>query len=147
MFDADAALTAANAGVLRNVGYTLDEMHTMTPLDRRTLDGSFEALMAPLRRASGADQLRDDPPAKGRLDVSGRGARPVAYHRGAPVFAAVIQDISERVAIEAERAWLCPRSSRIMMLRHDGTIALVNSSPAGCTAIRPTRSSGSPGAS
>lgn len=136
VFDAGTLrFTAANAGALRNVGYTLDELRTMTPLDLKPEYSlsSFEELMAPLRTGE-RDQVAFETIHR-RKDGSTYPVE-VRVHLLAtetpPVFVAVVQDVSERVAAQEERARLASAVEQagdsIVIHELDGTIAYVNPS-------------------
>ncbi|MHB1528760.1 MAG: putative bifunctional diguanylate cyclase/phosphodiesterase [Acidiferrobacteraceae bacterium] len=106
VFDADSLrLIQVNRGTRQNLGYTLEELKALTPLDLKPefTPRSFEALLAPLRR--GETQLlvfetvhkRKDGsqyPVEVRLQLS-RSESP-------PVFVAIIQDITERRQAETQ---------------------------------------------
>ena len=99
----DLRFIQVNDGARHNLGFTMDELHAMTPLDIKpefTRD-SFETLLAPLRRGE-QDTLvfttrhrRKNGslyPVEARLQLS-RTENP-------PVFVAIIQDITERLRSE-----------------------------------------------
>jgi diguanylate cyclase (GGDEF)-like protein/PAS domain S-box-containing protein len=105
MFNADSLrFDQVNQGALRNLGYTLEEMQALTPLDLKPEIGAaqFEALLEPLR--SGSQEVvtldtrhrRKDGslyPVEVRLQLS-RTEHP-------PVFVAIVQDISARKDAES----------------------------------------------
>ncbi len=110
IFDADSLrFVQANAGAQLNLGYTMQELEGMTPLDikpdfeRR----DFDRLLAPLRHGE-QEQItfetvhrRKDGssyPVEIRLQIS-RNERP-------PVFFAVIQDITERKEVQERLRYL-----------------------------------------
>ncbi len=110
VFDAQTLrLIQVNQGAQRNLGYTVEELKTLTPLDLKpqlTRD-SFEALLAPLR--SGQEEQvafvtthrRKDGstyPVEVQLQLS-RSEHP-------PVFVAVVQDITERKRTEERLSYL-----------------------------------------
>ena len=104
VFDARTLrLTEANHGALRNIGYTLDELREVTPLDLKTelAPASFAALLAPLRTGQ-REQVAFEAVHQ-RKDGS-RYPVEVRVHLRAeetpPVFVAVIQEISERVVMQ-----------------------------------------------
>ncbi len=109
VFGADSLhFIQVNHGARRNLGYTLEEMKALTPLDLKPelTKQQFEALIAPLRRGEQNTVMfetvhkRKDGslyPVEVRLQLS-RDETP-------PVFVAIIQDITERMrAMEALRA-------------------------------------------
>ncbi len=106
VFDADTLrFEYVNEGALRNTGYSMDELETMTPLDLKTefTAASFDALLAPLRsgkarvRVFETTHLRKDGtlyPVEVHLQLTERGDR--------KVFLALINDITERRDAEQE---------------------------------------------
>lgn len=107
VFDAGSLrFTEANAGALRNIGYTLEELRELTPLDIKPeeTEASFARRLAPLISGE-ADQAafttihrRKDGstyPVEVRVDLIAEEAP--------PVFVGVVQDIGDRVAAEADR--------------------------------------------
>lgn len=98
-------------GALRNLGYSMEEMHRLTPYDLKGVSvEEFERIIEPLRQGVQesvvfeADHRRKDGsryPVEIRLQLS-REEHP-------PVFVAIVQDISSRQAAEAERARLLAR--------------------------------------
>ncbi|MDO9517424.1 MAG: PAS domain S-box protein [Methanosarcinaceae archaeon] len=94
-----------NKGALRNLGYTFEEMQSMTPLDiKPELDeGSFNEIIDPL--LSGEKDIIKFETVHRRADES---LYPVEVHlqfiknSGNPVFLAVILDITERKRAEEE---------------------------------------------
>lgn len=134
VFDAwTLRFTEANAGALRNVGYTLDELRALTPLDLKPehTPASFADLTAPLR-AGERDQVVFETIHR-RKDGSTYPVE-VRVHLLAtetpPVFVAVIQDVTERVAAEQERIRLAAAveqtADSIIIHDLDGTIVYVN---------------------
>lgn len=110
VFDAETLrFSGANAGALRNLGYSLDELRELTPLDLKPeqTPASFAELMAPLRTGA-RDQVAFETVHR-RQDGSTYPVE-VRVHLLAtetpPAFVAVIQDITERVAADAERTRL-----------------------------------------
>ncbi|MBF6605984.1 MAG: EAL domain-containing protein [Chloroflexi bacterium] len=110
VFDAGTLrFTGANAGALRNLGYSLDELRAMTPLELKTelTPASFADLLAPLRTGA-RDQVAFET-LHCRKDGSTYPVE-VRVHLLAtevpPVFVAVIEDITERIAAGAERTRL-----------------------------------------
>lgn len=104
MFDAETLrFTQVNRGARENLGYSMDELRGLTPLDLKPqiTAQQFDALLAPLRDGI-RDQVSFDTvhrrkdgtlyPVEARLHLS-RAERP-------PVFVAVILDTSERRAAE-----------------------------------------------
>ena len=110
VFDAEPLrFTGANAGALRNLGYSLDELCERTPLDLKVelTQASFAEILAPLR--SGArDQVAFETTHR-RKDGSMYPVE-VRVHflatEAPPAFVSVIQDITERIAADEERARL-----------------------------------------
>lgn len=98
--------TEANAGAVRNLGYSFDELSELTPLDVKPelTAASFAALIAPLRDGR-RDQVAFETIHR-RKDGSTYPVE-VRIHFLAsevpPAFVAVVQDITERVAADAER--------------------------------------------
>ncbi len=104
VFDAETLrFVQVNQGAIRNLGYTLDELYDMTPVDLKpayTLE-SFEQLVTPLRNGT-EEQLifytehrRKDGslyPVEVRLQLTDLEPR--------PMFLAIILDITERKAVE-----------------------------------------------
>jgi diguanylate cyclase (GGDEF)-like protein/PAS domain S-box-containing protein len=100
VFDADTLhFVQVNHGGLRNLGYTMEELKTLTPLDLKPgfTRQSFESLLAPLRRGEtralvfeAAHKRKDGSlyPVEVRLQLS--------QTESPPVFVAIIQDITER---------------------------------------------------
>ncbi len=136
VFDADTLRFAeVNAGALRNTGYTMDELRQITPLDLKPAHTSatFDALVAPLR-----DRSRDHV----AFDTVHRRKDGTSYPVGVrihyldaetpAVFVAIIQDITERVAAEAERTRLAAAvgqtADAVMVTDRDGRITYVNPS-------------------
>ncbi len=101
---ADLRFVYGNRGALHNLGYTIDELRAMTPLDLKPdqTPASFAALVAPL--VDGQRPRIEFRTVHRRRDGS---TYPVEVHlqlmasAGEPAFVALINDISER--IEAER--------------------------------------------
>lgn len=135
-FDADTLrFTGANAGAVRNVGYSLDELRELTPLDLKPeqTPASFAELLAPLRTGT-RDQVAFETVHR-RKDGSTYPVE-VRVHLLAtetpPAFVAVVQDITERVADDAERTRLVSAveqtADSIWMLDLDGIVTYVNRS-------------------
>lgn len=124
-----------NAGALRNIGYTLDELRDLTPLALKPglSPDSFAALLEPLL-AGDRDQVafetihrRKDGstyPVEVRLEL--------LLSETPSIFVAVIEDITERVAAQEERARLAvaveQAGDSIMVLGQDLSITYVNPS-------------------
>ncbi len=136
VFDADTLrFTEANAGALRNVGYSLDELCELTPLDLKPehTQASFAELLAPLRTGT-RDQVTFETTHR-RKDGSTYPVE-VRVHLLATetprAFVAIIQDITERVAAEEERTRLVSaveQTGDSIWIEHlDGTIAYANPS-------------------
>ncbi|MDQ6909052.1 MAG: PAS domain S-box protein, partial [Chloroflexota bacterium] len=98
-----------NEGARRNLGYTMEELAQMTPIDIRPMltAETFESFIAPLRTGEQDEivfettQRRKDGshyPVEARLQLS-HGENP-------PVFVSIIQDITERRATEQQREQL-----------------------------------------
>ncbi|MBI3779365.1 MAG: PAS domain S-box protein [Gammaproteobacteria bacterium] len=110
VFDANTLrFTQVNQGARRNLGYTAEELRTLTPLDLKpqlTRD-SFEALLAPLR--SGQEEQTAFVTTHRRKDGSTYPVE-VQLHLSRsehpPVFVAVIQDITERKRTEERLSYL-----------------------------------------
>lgn len=136
VFDSETLhFTEANAGALHNLGYSLDELRELTPLDLKPshTQASFAELIAPLamgerdevafstihRRKDGSTY-----PVEVRLDL--------LAEENPPVFVAIIQDITERVAADAERNRLVSAveqtADAIWMQDLDGIITYTNRS-------------------
>jgi diguanylate cyclase (GGDEF)-like protein/PAS domain S-box-containing protein len=98
-----------NQGAQRNLGYTIEELKTLTPLDLKPefTRESFEALLTPLRR--GEQDLVAFVTTHRRKDGS---KYPVEVHlhlsqsEHPPVFVSVIQDITERKSTEERLSYL-----------------------------------------
>ena len=112
IFDAETLyLEQVSQGALINLGYSMDEMREMTPVDFKPMSRpEFEDLIAPLRRGDQevvqfetVHQRKDGSsyPVDVRLQLS--------REENPPVFVAIIEDVSERKAAEAERARLLAR--------------------------------------
>ena len=105
VFDADTLrFMQANQGARQNLGYSLEELKTLTPLDIKPefTRHSYEELIAPLRRGDRETVTFETMhkrkngslyPVEVRLQIS-RTETP-------PVFVTIIQDITERKAAEA----------------------------------------------
>lgn len=98
-----------NQGARQNLGYTMDDLRRMTPLDLKPefTHAQFEAMLTPLRKGERdilvfeTVHLRKDGsryPVEVRLQHSHAGDR--------PVFVAVLQDISERLRSEERMRFL-----------------------------------------
>jgi len=104
VFDAQTfRFVDVNYGARENIGYTMDELRTMTPLDITTeyTKESFETLIAPLRMGEKeiqivfTDHKRKDGslyPVEVHLQLAG--------HEISPVFVAIVLDITERKQTE-----------------------------------------------
>ena len=127
--------SGANAGALRNLGYSLEELSELTPLDLKhehTL-ASFTALLAPLR--TGAREQVTFESIHRRKDGS---TYPVEVRANLlanetpPAFVEVIQDITEPVAANEERARLASAveqtADAVWMQDVDGIVTYVNRS-------------------
>ncbi len=105
-----------NRGARRNLGYTLEELQKLTPVDIKPQlsEDAFEKLVAPLR--AGAREKLQFETVHGRKDGS---TYPVEVHLQlcageAPFFVAIVLDITERIRSERKlldserriRAWL-----------------------------------------
>ncbi len=110
VFDADTLrFIQVNQGAQRNLGYTMEDLKTLTPLDLKPefTRQSFEALLTPLRR--GEQGLVAFVTTHRRKDGS---TYPVEVHlhlsqsEHPPVFVAVIQDITERKRTEERLSYL-----------------------------------------
>ena len=100
LFDASTLrFVQANRGVLANLGYTMDELSTLTPFDvlrdveRETLDTALATLRHGEQQSvvlTGSQQRKDGSryPVEIRLQLSEGG--------DSPVFVAVVEDVSER---------------------------------------------------
>jgi PAS domain S-box-containing protein len=136
VFDAETLrFSGANAGALRNLGYSLEELRQRTPIDIKpeVTPASFADLIAPLRNGA-RDQVtfetihrRKDGstyPVEVRVDL--------LASETPPAFVAVIQDITERVAADAERARLATAleqtADAVWMKDVDGLVGYVNRS-------------------
>ncbi len=134
MFDANTLrFILVNAGAQRNLGYSMDELARLTPLDikPRLTHDMFEQLIAPLRRGEldnvvfEAEHQRKDKsiyPVEIRLHLSIREI--------SPVFVAIIQDITERKRAELElriAATAFETQEGILIASRDRRILRVNS--------------------
>ena len=134
VFDAETLrFTEANAGALRNVGYALDELRGLTPLDLkpRYTPASFAQLLVPLRTGE-RDQVAFDTIHR-RKDGSTYPVEVRVHLLAAetpPMLVAIVQDIAERVAVEGERDRLLAAvehtADPILVTDPDGTIVYVN---------------------
>ncbi len=138
LFDAQTLhFILVNLGSQRNLGYAMDELRNMTPLDLKPEFNAetFENLIAPLRRGDvesvifEAEHQRKDRtlyPVEVRLHLSTREA--------APVFVAIVQDITakkvmEKALRESEqqtRQLLENLESAIVVHAADGSISYMN---------------------
>lgn len=134
VFDADTLhFVQANHGAQRNLGYSMEELKTLTPLDLKPgfTQQSFETLLAPLRHGETLSLVfetrhkRKDGslyPVEVRLQLS-RDETP-------PVFFAIIQDISERQQAEAQMRQLSSALEQtadvVVITDHHGVIQYVN---------------------
>ena len=130
VFDAETLrFSGANAGALRNIGYSLDELTRLTPLDLKPdqTPASFAEILAPLRTGAreqvtfqARHRRRDGSsyPVEVRVDLLAR--------ETPPAFVAVISDVTERVAASEERAWLASAvdqtADAVWMKSADGNI-------------------------
>ena len=110
VFDAQTLyFIQVNQGAQRNLGYTMEELKTLTPLDLKPefTRQSFETLLTPLRR--GEQDLVAFVTTHRRKDSS---TYPVEVHlhlsqsEHPPVFVAIIQDITERKRTEERLRYL-----------------------------------------
>jgi PAS domain S-box-containing protein len=110
VFDAQTLrFSGANAGALRNIGYTLEELERLTPLDIKPdlTPDSFTELLAPLR--TGTREQVTFQTTHRRKDGSTYPVEVIVdflARESPPAFVAVISDVTERVAASEERAWL-----------------------------------------
>ncbi len=98
-----------NQGALRNLGYSMDELKNLTPLDLKPdfTRATFEALLAPLRQ--GVQDTVVFETVHRRKDGSMYPVEARLHYSAAetpPVFVAVIQDISERRHAEQQLSYL-----------------------------------------
>lgn len=127
--------TEGNAGALRNIGYGLEELRTLTPLDLKPdlSAEQFGALLAPLR--SGEREQVAFETFHRRKDGS-RYPVEVRVHllpaEAPPVFVAIVQDVTERVARDEELARLASAveqaADSVMLMDVKGRITYVNPS-------------------
>ena len=129
--------TQANAGVLRNVGYSMDELRELTPMDLKPsfTRATYEGLVAPLV-AGERDQVTFEAVHR-RKDGS---TYPVEVrvhflpNETPAVFVSIVQDTAERLAANDERTLLASAieqtAEAIIMQDLDGTISYVN--PSAC---------------
>ena len=125
--------TTANASALRNLGYSLEELRELTPLDvaPEQTQAALVELVAPLR-ANVRDQVTLETIQR-RKDGSTYPVE-VRVHLLAtetpPAFVAISQDITERVTADAERARLVSAveqtADSVMIQDLDKTITYVN---------------------
>lgn len=122
-----------NQGGQQNLGYTLEELKTLTPLDLKPefTQESFDALLAPLRSGETPYLVFETQhkrkygsyyPVEVRLQLS--------LDETPPVFFAIIQDISQRRREEAQMHRLSiaveQTADIIIVTDHHGTIQYVN---------------------
>jgi two-component system sensor histidine kinase/response regulator len=123
-----------NQGAQQNLGYTMDELKRLTPLDIQTgvTPESFTGMLEPLR--SGAERKIVLTPRHRRKDGS---HYPVEAHLQLiedrpPVFVSIVLDISKREAIESERHKLAQAVEQspesIVITDRGGAIEYVNES-------------------
>jgi PAS domain S-box-containing protein len=127
LFDADTLrFKYVNTGALKNLGYSLEEMQILTPLDIKpeVTREEFQHLIDPLLRHELAVQVFET--VHRRADGS---LYPVEVHlqlfeqSGTRVFLAVIQDITERKRAEAERSSLETQLRQAQKMEAIGTLA------------------------
>ncbi len=134
LFDADTwRFRFVSQGGQRNLGYTMDQLREMTPLDLKAeFDADrFEQLLLPLLRGEKSCQTFET--VHRRADGS---LYPVEVrlqlfeHNGDRVFLAIILDLTQRRRAEAERSRLLQVIDRardsIVVTDPDGTIQYVN---------------------
>ncbi|MBI3574390.1 MAG: PAS domain S-box protein, partial [Gammaproteobacteria bacterium] len=98
-----------NRGAQRNLGYTMDELKSLTPPDIKPefTRESFEALIAPLRRGEQeALSFVTNHRRKDGSDYPVEVQLQLMRHETPPVFVAIIQDITERRAAEERLSYL-----------------------------------------
>ena len=129
--------TQANAGMLRNLGYSMGELRELTPVDVKPsfTRAAYDGLVAPLV-AGERDQITFEAIHR-RKDGS---TYPVEVrvhflpNETPAVFVSIVQDITERLAADHERTLLASAieqtAESIMMQDLDGTISYVN--PSSC---------------
>ena len=127
--------TQANAGLRRNLGYSMDELRKLTPMDLKPsfTRATYDALVAPLV-AGERDQVTFEAIHR-RKDGS---TYPVEVrvhflpNETPAVFVAIVQDITERLAANEERTRLASAieqtADSIWMQDLDGMISYVNPS-------------------
>jgi diguanylate cyclase (GGDEF)-like protein/PAS domain S-box-containing protein len=110
IFDAKSlAFLQANQGAQQNLGYSMEELTRLTPVDLKPehTRESFEAVLVPLRRGEqnmvvffSTHRRKDGSlyPVEVRLHLSNTGSP--------PVFVAIIQDITERRQVEERLSYL-----------------------------------------
>ena len=134
VFDAETLrFSGANAGALRNLDYSLDELRELTPLDLKPehTPASFAELLTPLRTGA-RDQVAFETTHR-RKDGSTYPVEVRLHLRATetpPTFVSVIQDITERVAAHAERSRLVAAIEQtgdaVMITSLDGGIIYIN---------------------
>lgn len=106
VFDANSLLFLnVNRGARENLGYSMDELRKMTPLDLKTelTSDAFEVRLQPLRE--GRLPITDFTARHRRKDGSFYDVEvhlQLSEHEGRPAFAAVILDITERLEFEQQ---------------------------------------------
>ncbi len=127
--------TGANAGALRNLGFSLEELSKLTPLDLapELAPEVVAELLAALR--SGTRQQVTIETISSRRDGTTYPVEVRVHHlpnATPPALVAVIQDITERVAANEERAWLASAveqtADAVWMQDVDGIVRYVNGS-------------------
>lgn len=109
-----------NQGACRNIGYTIDELHEMTPLDIKPEMNlnTFSSLLMPLRL--GQKAILDFVTVHRRKDGT---EYPVEVHlqlstfNSQPVFMAIILDITERLISEQAKLDFAMKSERMWILK------------------------------
>jgi PAS domain S-box-containing protein len=104
-----------NHGALRNLGYTMEQMRNLTPLDLKPsyTEAAFREMVQPLLRGEKEKLVfyTDHRRADGSLYPVEVHLQSVS-HAGQPVFLAVILDITERQKVEKDR-------ERLLLLEQD----------------------------
>ena len=122
-----------NASARRNLGYAMDAMRAMTPLDLKPefSEAAFHELIAPLRRHEKEKIVFQTTHRRANGDLYPVEVRLQLVERGGKaVFLAVINDITERKHAEAElrlqSAALNAAANIIVITDRDGTVEWVN---------------------